>query len=195
MSVTELTQNQNIVPFMNKLADAWKAQFPTPPAFDFSFEVRGTDLFLNDELLCPVEDIVPEKSWYEPEYIVLVLKSGKDVRIHILYKFDGSIEVRVINDILSFINDLAELWKEKFDTPPIEDFQFELRDQELYMRGEPLCPAALIDTFKCKCSAERITLQLITGDAVHIHIIARFDGEAVLYPEIVPGQYNAHFYQ
>ena len=94
--------------------------------------------------------------------------------------------ITVAEQNLEFVSNLAEKWKSRFDNPPHFQFVFTLQDEDLYLNGDVLCPAELVDTNACSIDVESIKIGLVTGDFLMINIIWPADGPITTYIEMFP---------
>ena len=86
-----------------------------------------------------------------------------------------------------YVETLAKEWKSQFDILPDIALNFSLKQGELYLNGETvLCPLELIDMESSFYDVESITLALLTGDCVIIHMIWPAHGDIKVHVEQRP---------
>ena len=81
--------------FVIGLANEWKTQFDILPPIDFDFSVRNDALYMGENLLCPVDQIHMEGSFYDVESLNLALTSRDYVIIHIIWTPDNCISTHI----------------------------------------------------------------------------------------------------
>jgi len=85
----------NSLDFVTGLANEWKSQFDILPSIDFNFSIRSGALYMGENLLCPVDQIDTEVSFYDVESINLALATKDFVIIHIIWTPDNHISTHI----------------------------------------------------------------------------------------------------